>query len=270
MDKSLNIAIAQPPGMLDGTHNRLAWLEMQLQSENTTDCDVLILPELFQSGYYTAQRISDVAEPSDGPFAQQVRRLAITHNIAIVYGYAEQAVDALYNSAQCIDDSGVVIGHHRKLLSPPGFEQSVFTQGSDCNVFKLGDFHVSILICYDIEFPETIRHVAAAGAELVIAPTALTEEWGLVSEKLIPTRAFENGVFIAYANHSGRENDATYFGGSCIVAPNGRDLARATNNVCMLKATVDKSQVKKAQTRMPYLAHYSALKPALSLNDVDD
>ncbi len=254
MGDELNIVIFQSPGDLGNPVNRLNWLKNQLLSGIATGSDLLILPELFQSGYNSGDIIAKVAEPSDGPFATEIMHIAIAHDIAIAYGYAEKTADAIYNSAQCIDRNGRSIGHHRKLLLPPGFEARLFAQGSVRDVFELGSFKLCILICYDIEFPENVRQVASAGVDLVIAPTALGDQWGIVSEKLVPTRAFENGVFIAYAKHSGNENDMAYFGGSCIVAPGGNELARADREFRVLKARLEKYQVVEAQQRLPYLA----------------
>jgi predicted amidohydrolase len=73
-----------------------------------------------------------------------------------------------------------------------------------------------------------------------------------VSKKLVPTRAFENGAYIAYANHSGHENNMAYYGGSCIVAPNGNDLARTNSEYQIIRARVTKDKVVGAQKRLPY------------------
>ncbi|MFK8084071.1 MAG: carbon-nitrogen hydrolase family protein [Granulosicoccus sp.] len=253
MGETLDIVVLQPPGNLDGAARRLEWLDMHIQQSPVTTADLLVLPELFHCGYHTSRAIADVAESSDGPFASHIKQLAKEHSIAVVYGYAEKTAEGIYNSAQCIDKKGHTIGHHRKLLLPPGIEQSVFTQGNGCSVFQLGKFTVSILICYDAEFPESVRHVANAGAELVIVPTALAQEWAVISEKIIPARAFENGVYIAYANHCGLENNLMYFGGSCIIAPTGNELARACEATATLTATIDKNTLRQAQKRLPYL-----------------
>jgi len=65
------------------------------------------------------------------------------------------------------------------------------------------------LICYDAEFPETFRNVASQEVQLVLVPTALSAQGGSVALQVIPTRAFENGIFVAYANHSESECNIT-------------------------------------------------------------
>jgi len=173
--------------------------------------------------------------------------------LAILYGYSERHGDRLFNSAQCIDWSGDIIGHHRKLLLPPGFEGAHFTPGRSFLPFQYCGFQVAILICYDAEFPENMRHATLSGADLVVVPTALGAQWGVVAERVIPARAFENGVFLCYANYCGTENGFDYYGGSCIVGPDGKDLARAGKDAGCVCATLQKAAVVRARTRLPYL-----------------
>jgi len=58
---------------------------------------------------------------------------------------------------------------------------------------------IATLICYDAEFPENFRQMTTNGADLVVVPTALGAQWGIVSEKVMPTRAFENSAYVIYA-----------------------------------------------------------------------
>ena len=170
-----------------------------------------------------------------------------------MFGYPEQHDGALYNSAACVDAKGQLIANHRKLMLPPGFESNYFAAGSQSTTFDLHGFKVAMLICYDAEYPEAVRQMALVGAHLVLVPTALASNWGVVSEKLMPTRAFENGVWVVYANHAGQENELAYYGGSCIVSPEGNDAARAGSSECVIQAQLDKNSVLAAQKRLPYL-----------------
>ncbi|HFC04870.1 MAG TPA: carbon-nitrogen hydrolase family protein [Rhizobiales bacterium] len=252
MSDALEIAVAQCPAGVDGSHARLTWLADTLAGHDGPQLDLIVLPELFQCGYNIGDLVLDRAEAPDGPFAVAIADLAQQHSTAIVYGFAERQGETLFNSAQCIDRNGVTIGRHRKLLLPPGFEGDHFSPGTGCELFRLGAFTLAILICYDVEFPENLRHVALAGADVVVVPTALTAQWGIVSECVVPTRAFENGVFLCYANYCEGENGLNYFGGSCIIAPDGRQLIRAGTMAQLLHARLDHSAVSAAQARLPY------------------
>ena len=98
---------------------------------------------------------------------------------------------------------------------------------------------------------------------MIIVPTALGADWAIVADKLIPTRAFENGVWLAYANHAGIENQLPYYGGSCIAAPNGSEAARAGVAEELIIANVDIESVQKAQARLPYLQGVKQLRSKL-------
>ncbi len=235
-------------------------LERLSEAITSQAVDLVVCPELFMSGYNVGSVISQIAEPSNGPFAQQMRALAKRSKTALIYGYAERVGDQLYNSALCFNADGEVVANHRKMLLPPGFEAGSFAQGSGLTLFDLAGIRCAILICYDAEFPESVRAVAEAGAQLVIVPTALTDNWATVARQLMPTRAFENGVWLIYANHAGFEGDLNYLGESCIVAPDGSDAARAGSDQQMISAQIDLKRVVKAQARLPYLQDVKRLR----------
>ncbi len=214
--------------------------------------DLLLCPELFMSGYNIESDFRQLAEPSDGPFADGVAKIARKTNTAIAYGYPELAAGGLYNSALCIDSTGSTVAVQRKLVLPPGFETDTFTTGCGISQFQLGGMSMALLICYDLEFPEAARAAAVAGSDVILAPTALGAEWDVVANRLVPARAFENGIYVMYANHAGVENGKTYLGRSCIVGPDGVDLARAGSAEQVITADLTSRAVQKAQQRIPY------------------
>ncbi len=226
--------------------------------------DLVVCAELFMSGYDAGEALVELAQAADGPFADAVAKLATSTATAIAYGYPERAEDGIYNSALCIDSNGKLLANHRKLLLPPGFESRYFKPGSQLTLFELNGVRCAFLVCYDVEYPESVRAAAEAGAELIIVPTALAQNWGLVANKLIPTRAFENGVWLIYVNHAGKENNTTYFGGSCIVAPDGEDAARAGSQQTRMSAALDLQAMTTARERVPYLQEVAGLREKLN------
>jgi predicted amidohydrolase len=253
MPHDLHLAVAQAPSELDGVAARLSWLSDQLPDIAAQGVDLLLLPELFACGYHIGADVITRAEPQDGETAQKIRHLAMTYGVAVHYGYSEAAGGAIFNAAQCFGPDGTRLGGHRKLAIPPGFERDYFTPGAGCNLFTFAGIRIGTLICYDAEFPETARHLAAMGAELILVPTALGANWDWVAQTMIPTRAFENGVFLAYANSAGCERGLTYLGQSCIAGPNGQILSRAGSAPEIISARITTRAVAQAQARLPYL-----------------
>ncbi len=275
---SLRVAVFQSDADGSDAYHRLNKLESALQqklkhqSEHQSkkeETDLFVCPELFSSGYNMGNLLKSRAETQSGETANRVSELAQQYNTAIVYGYPELAGDAIdnsviFNSALCIDKHGKTLINHRKLLLPPGFEADHFESGDCMSYFNIDGFKFCMLICYDAEFPESVRAAALAGAHAVIIPTALSENWGVVSEKVMPSRAFENGIWVIYANHSGNENGLSYYGGSCIVQPDGIDAVRAGTSEEVIYTDITTKAVESAQERLPYLSKIQTLNRLIS------
>lgn len=216
--------------------------------------DLLLCPELFSSGYDPKADYADLAEPPDGPFARRMADLAGRYGCAICYGFPERADGLLYNAAALVGPGGALLANHRKRLPSPGsFEDRVFAPGASVTFADLGAWRVAIIICYEVEFPESLRQAALGGAQLVLVPTALGADWGIVAEHVVPTRAFENGIWLAYADHAGSCGDLAFYGGSRIVDPFGQIRARTTEEDSLVFADLSKDRVAEARTRLPYL-----------------
>ncbi|SHM72385.1 nitrilase [Roseovarius litoreus] len=260
MSRSFRLAVGQAPADLDTVRCRLDWLSGVLPEVAAEEADLLLLPELFASGYNIGAQVAARAEPADGYIAQAVAALAKSHGVAIHYGFPELDRGVIFNAAQCIGPDGARLGSHRKLAIPPGFEGDHFSPGQGCALFWYRGVRIATLICYDAEFPETVRHVASMGAELVLVPTALGAQWEWVAQRMIPTRAYENGVFLAYANSAGSEHGMTFLGQSFIATPDGHELARANTQAQVIYGTLQLDKVSAAQARLPYLTDRAALK----------
>ncbi|MDU8945922.1 carbon-nitrogen hydrolase family protein [Ovoidimarina sediminis] len=253
------LAVAQAPAALQTPEDRLEWLHGVMPEVAGGGADLVLLPELFVCGYNIGDAVRDRAEPLAGPTSRKIAELARQHGVAIHYGFAEQADGHLFNAATCVSPEGRHLVHQRKLAIPPGPERQYFQQGSGCELFEYHGLRIATLICYDAEFPETGRAVAGKGAELLLVPTALGARWAWVATTLIPARAYENGIFLAYANSAGTENGMEFLGQSFIAAPDGIELARAGNEVEILFADIDRARVSAAQSRLPYLRDRIAL-----------
>lgn len=214
--------------------------------------DLLVCPELFLSGY--TPDAATRAEPADGPFGQAVACIARDAGTAIAYGYPERDDARIYNAAALYDARGRLCANHRKTIMAPGsFEGAAFARGRGLTFADLGEWRVAMIICYEVEFPEMLRAAAQQGAELIIVPTALGADWGVVAERVVPTRAFENGVWMIYADHAGSADGLRFCGGSTIAGPDGTRHAAAAGIPALITAEIDRASVARLQARLPYL-----------------
>jgi predicted amidohydrolase len=257
--RPFRVAVFQYSARDERPGDRFVRLGDAVRALGRNSVDLVVCPELFLSGYNVGRRVVEWAEPVDGPFGSGVAALARENGTAIVYGYPELKGSERYNAAACFDAAGALIANHRKLQLPNDHERSSFARGDRLTICDIAGYKVAILVCYDIEFPEPVRACALGGAEIVVAPTALKAEWSFVAHRMIPTRAFENGVFVVYANYAGKEGDWHYLGESCAIGPDGSELARAGRGEEVLRAELDAALIPAARARLPYLRDRDAI-----------
>lgn len=253
----MRLALWQTQGFPADVEANLAALEPQLRAAAAAGAQLLLCPELWLGGYQVPEQMAALAEAADGPAAQRIATLCREHGIAICYGYAER--DAVggrpFNSAQVIDAEGRRVAHYRKTHLFGPMEHELFQAGERLEApFELAGWRIALLICFDVEFPENVRSHALAGAELVLIPTALTPEYRAVPELIVPTRAVENQLFVAYCNHSGVENGLVFLGGSCVAAPDGQRLGAVAGGEALFMVDLDRLQRSQWAETFPYLS----------------
>ncbi|NVO07194.1 MAG: carbon-nitrogen hydrolase family protein, partial [Rhodoferax sp.] len=221
--------------------------------------DLLLTPEMFLTGYSIgAEAVRRLAQPRDGESAQAVARMAQTHGITIVWGYPERdASGAIFNAAQMSSAQGTPLLHYRKTHLYGTLDRTQFSaaavDASNSQMAELQGWKLGLLICYDVEFPENPRRLALTGADLLLVPTANMDRYDFVPKSMVPTRAFENQVALAYANYCGPEGDLRYGGLSSIVDALGQPLAMAGRDESLLIATLTPEALDHARREQTHL-----------------
>ncbi|KRP73356.1 MULTISPECIES: carbon-nitrogen hydrolase family protein [Pseudomonas] len=250
----MRVALYQcPPLPLDvaGNIQRLRQL-----AQEASDADVLVLPEMFLSGYNIgAEAVGALAEAQDGVSAQAIAEIAQNAGLAILYGYPERADNGqIYNAIQLIDADGQRLCNYRKTHLFGDLDRAMFSAGDDdFPVVELNGWKLGFLICYDLEFPENTRRLALAGAELILVPTANMVPFDFVADVTVRSRAFENQCFVAYANYCGHEGEIHYCGQSSIAAPDGQRIAQAGLDEALIVGTLDRQSILNARAANHYL-----------------
>ena len=249
----MKISVVQIDAGCEGTENRFSHLEAHARQAAHQNADLVIFPELYVTGYNVGEALHRCAEAQDGPFAQSAGSLAKELGLAIAYGYPERDGGRVYNAFIFIDDHGSTLANHRKTVLPVGIEHDCFVTGASFPLFRFRDATVAMVICYECEFPEIIRSVALGGVDIVLVATAGGKDWEQVPKFVIPSRAYENGIFMAYANYCGVENGHGFCGLSCIIDPYGADLARAGKATEVICANIKLGLIAEARAKVPFL-----------------
>lgn len=246
----MRVAVYQgpDPSMNAGTEDNLRAFDRAAAQAASQGADILVTPELGTTGYNIGPQILEVAQLPDGQIAHRVVDLCRRHGIAVVYGYPERNGDAIYNAVQVIDANGAPLAHHRKTHLFGDLDVAHFQPGANLvTQFSFDGLTCGLAVCYDVEFPEVARAHADAGTDVLLVPTGLMEPWDVVPRILLPARAYESQLYIAYANHCGNEEGLEYAGLSCVVAPDGSDLARAGRAEELILADVDAETLRASR-----------------------
>jgi len=202
--------------------------------------DLMVLPELFNTGYNFSSRrqVEKIAEPIPDGFTSQ-RLLEVSHdqNMTIVAGIAERKGTSLYNSA-IVARRGRAFTYRKVHLFSK--EKKFFKPGNEFKVF--GD--LGVMICFDWFFPESARTLMLKGAKIIAHPSNLVLPF---CPHAMRTRCIENRVFAVTADRIGRERELKYIGRSEIVDTKGRILYCASSN--REEVVVRKIDLRKAANK---------------------
>jgi len=260
-DAPLKIALWQTMPLHD-PQLALAALDQTAQLARTKGADLIVTPEMTLGGYNVGPDRCKTLAASSEAFVEALKRIAKKHEIALVVGLALPGGKSPYNGVIVLDAAGVELHRYYKTHLYGDVDRSQFAAGTGLSgVFDLNGWSIGLAICYDIEFPEVARALALQGADLILVPTANMIPFDSVATRLVPARAEENAVYLAYANYVGTEGAFTYGGLSCICGPDGNDLVRARQNAPEL-LLADLNQTDLA-TRRKLQNHLTDRRPTL-------
>lgn len=226
--------------------------------------DILLTPELFPVGY-APLRLRAELDPARLPgIRDRLSGIARRNGIGLVYslpavagaegGGEGDAGPRWHISATMVDATGAELLSYAKVHLFGDEERAAFVAAAQPPaVVDFRGIRTSLLICYDIEFPEAARAAAARGAELLLVPTALSAGFDAVPQVLVRARALESQVNVAYANHCGDEDAYTFGGGSVVAGPDGAVLAEGGAGPDLLFADIGTAAVQRARNDVPYL-----------------
>ena len=253
----MKIAALQMQAAAGNTEANLARIEAAMRDAARQGATLLVTPELAIPGYGAGDAMATLAEEPEGASWRRLAAVSQETKVAVIAGFAERAGEAVYNSALFVDGDKPPKVYRKSHLYGP-YERGLFKAETptSCLIDHAG-MKFGILICYDVEFPENVRRLALAGAQAVLVPTALpaSDHDDLIARKMIPVRAFENQVFVAYVNHCAADALGSYAGLSGIAAPDGSLLAAAeAAGEALLVADLDVDRYRRSAEQNPYLA----------------
>jgi N-carbamoylputrescine amidase len=199
--------------------------------------DAVVFPEVALTRFFPQRRgfteAAEWAEPVPGPTADRIAARARDLSLVTVFNmYERDAEGRTFDSSPVFEADGSLLGITRMvhITDYDWFHEREYYDPGDrgAPVHATSAGRIGVAICYDRHYPEYMRALGVAGAQVVAIPQAgAIGEWpeGLY-EAEVRTAAFQNGYFAALCNRVGREERVTFAGESFVSDPEGRILAR--------------------------------------------
>jgi len=228
---------------------------------------VVVLPEMAITGQDDEGR--PAPNPIPGPATDELAQAARKANAWVIAGLPEANPEGKpFNSAVAINPDGEIADVYRKVFLYR-CENDGYQPGNRACVLDLGFCRAGLTICYDYIFPEYIRKLAVAGAQLLLHPTAwqtndVCRSWNYPARKVYRAqcrvRALENNIFVASANQADSCDDRGklhMLGRSSIIAPWGEVLAEVRKGEGVAVADLDFAMIEGwSEEAAPYLKDY--------------
>jgi predicted amidohydrolase len=211
--------------------------------------------------------LSPVAEPLDGPWATEVRRIAAEHGVAVVAGMFTPTADGRVTNTLLVTGEGLDTSYDKiHLYDAFGFSESrTVAPGEQPVTVELDGTTIGITTCYDIRFPGLFQALGDRGASVIV----IAASWGAGEGKrdqwelLARARALDSTSWIAACGQAdprsvGREPSRkapTGIGYSTVVSPLGQIREQLADSPDVLVAEVDAGEAEQARQTVPVLAN---------------
>lgn len=236
----------------EGEAARLARVAAALR--DAPDLDLVVLPELWDVGYFAFDRYEAAARPiADGPAATLAPIAAERGFVCVAGSVVERDGERLHNTIAVLADGGVVATYRKvHLFAHESREGALLAPGTEIVVTGTRAGRIGLATCFDLRFPEQFRAMRRAGADVFVVaaawPAARAEHWDVLTR----ARAIENQTPVVACNGVGPCCGAWLAGGSVIVDARGAIAARGGAAPGWVIGSVDPGATRAWREEFPF------------------
>jgi predicted amidohydrolase len=228
----------------------------RIRAAAAAGADLIVLPEIWNVGYFAFDAYETGAEPVDGPTAGRLADLAADLDVHLHGGsIVERDGEDLYNTSLLFGPDGNRLATYRKihLFGYESEEATLLTPGESVVAVETDLGTLGLTTCYDLRFPGLYRALVDRGVDALLItsawPMARADHWHL----LVRTRALESQTALVAANLTGTNAGVELAGQSVVVDPWGVERANAGEGDRTVHATVDPAEIEATRREFPVL-----------------
>lgn len=242
MTDRLTVAVAQIDAVFGDTEENGRRIARRLTDAAKAGAALVVFPECYLTGYVADSRAetAKIAIDRDGPELLAVAETCRDLRLHALVGYLERGGESVYNAVAVIGPDGLIGTYRKRHLPYMGADR--FAERSEeiePAVFDTAIGRIGVAICYEIRFPEVMRTLALAGADVIALPTNWPVQASILADHFARVRAAENLVYLLVSNRGDSERGTEFLGNSQIVDPLGEVVASADRGEALLITSID-------------------------------
>jgi predicted amidohydrolase len=251
--QDLNIGIIQFDQVWQDKEANFAKIADLLAAQNA-HIDLLLLPEMFQTGFTMDISLAEEMHRASIQFLQDIAR---SRNCAIYTSLIVKEDNNYFNRGVFITPDGQIKTYDKRKSFCLGGEDKFFTAGQQQTIVSYRDWNINLQICYDLRFPELIRNQhrdgkAAYDVLLYVAnwPSKRILHW----DSLVKARAIENQCYVLACNRVGTDgNQLHYNGHSQAIDMFGNELLSPQEQEGIYVVSLSADSLNKGRISLPFL-----------------
>jgi predicted amidohydrolase len=250
--RPLRVAAAQAESVPGDAAANAATAAALVEAAADRGARVVVLPELFLTGYDPAAWTPTNPLELEDPRLEPLREAAVDRGAVVVAGAAvRRSPDRFTLSLLVVDDTGAVSAPYDKQHMFAD-ERAFFSPGDHGATLLVDGWALGLGVCYDGCFPEHARAAAADGAAAYLCPSAYYAGSEHRRDLYYAARALDNGIYVVFSGLTGRCGDYVFAGGSAVYDPEGRPVGRlGTEHPALVVADLDRAEVERVQQMNP-------------------
>lgn len=237
----LKITLVQTQQFWEDKEKNLAHFDQLICGLDHAEIDVLIFPEMFQTGFsMNTQKMSEPMEKA--PSIVWLKNKSETFGCLCIASLIIENQGQYFNRMVACFPDGSIEYYDKIHLFSLAKEDQHFTPGNSKKIITYKGWRIMLQICYDLRFPESARNSVGRNnlfdydVLLYVAnwPEKRISHWNA----LLPARAIENQSYVVAVNRVGTDkNQLTYSGCSQVIAPDGNYLIQPIQQGDILLST---------------------------------
>lgn len=260
---NLKIGLCQM-NVVDNKDKNIETAISMIKKASMENADLIVLPEMFNCPYENEKFIEYAEEKDSSKTLKAISKIASEEKVYILAGSIPEKIDdKIYNSSFFFDNTGKIIGNHKKMhlfdidvKDQISFKESdTLTAGDNFNIVDTPFGKIGLGICYDIRFVELARINTLKGARILIYPGAFNLTTGPAHwETLFKSRALDNQVYtIGVAPALNKEANYHSFGHSLVASPWGDIISECDYGEELKIVDIDLDKIDTVREEIPVL-----------------